>query len=143
MSFEREFLTMMPHTIWHQRRTGVDLYNRPAYDPVGTHYRCRITGKSLALRERMGEQDTVIFDIYVCPFPVVNGVKAFAGVEEGRVNFKGDIAQIVVNDKITLPANQGWRDRTPELFAVGNITDETGLHHIKVQCGWMYHRQGQ
>lgn len=121
MSFESEFLDMMPHTIEVHSWTGQDFDGVDQYVVPHKTYRCRIVGKGIALRRRDAEEDTVIFDIYA--------------------NTGGDVVK--VEDKIVLPADNAWIDRTPLIFAVGRYTDETGHHHTKIQCGWMYHRQGQ
>lgn len=134
MSFERDFLTMMPHIIGKQTRTGQDFNNVPTYNPTVERYRCRITGKAIALRRHEFEEDTVIFDIYVCPFPLN---------ELDEIQWGAPVALFAVEDRIILPADQAWIDQTPILFAVGRNTDEDGHHHVKLQCGWMYHRQGQ
>lgn len=120
MSFEAEFLEMMPHEITLEPWLEQDFHGADSYGPPRT-YRCRIVGKGIALRRRDQEDTTVIFDIY-----------AHTG---------GDVVKI--EDRITLPDDQAFLDRTPEIFAVGRFTDEQGHHHTKIQCGWMYHRQGQ
>lgn len=121
MSFELEFLEMMPHWIEVRHSLGFDYEGTPVYDPEIHYYQCRIVGKGLSLRRAQGEDDTVIYDIYV--------------------NGGGD--RFTNQDQITLPVDQAWVDRTPLIFAIGRYTDDTGHHHVKVQCGWMYHRQGQ
>lgn len=119
--FERsEFLTMMPHTVTIAPFTGRDLYGNLSHGaPVS--YRCRIVGKVLALRRTVTEDQSVIFDIYLDA--------------EGAV--------FSVNDQLILPADAAFVDQTPEIFAIARVTDEDGHHHVKMQCGWMYHRQGQ
>ena len=135
MSFEPQFLDMMPHIIAHQRFVSRDFNNIPTYDVAGEQrYRCRITGKVLALRRHEREEDTVIFDVYVCPYPLD---------ENDKIQWDEPEIVVGVEDKIILPDDQAWIDRTPLLFAVGRLTDEDGHHHVKLQCGWMYHRQGQ
>lgn len=121
MAFEDEFLTMMPHEIevWHH--LGTDFEGEEVYADTVVPYRCRIVGKGIALRRRFSEDQTVIYDIYV---------------DAGSNVFS-------MSDKIILPEDEAWIDRTPVIFAVGRNTDEDGHHHVKIQCGWMYHRQGQ
>lgn len=121
MSFEADFLNLMKDTVTIAPWTGVmDRDNRPTHGaPVS--YRARIVGKAIALRQVFGEQVTPIFDVYV--------------------NSGGVL--ITIHDLLTLPADVAWIDHTPVIFAVGNYTDENSLHHVKLQCGWMYHRQGQ
>lgn len=117
---EREFLELMPHRVKISPYEGTDFHGEIQYgDPV--EYRARIVGKGIALRRQQDEDDTVIFDVYLDA---------------------GD-AVIRVEDKIELPADAAWMDQTPLIFSVGRYSDESGVHHTKVQCGYMYHRQGQ
>ena len=122
MSFEKDFLDMMPHTITILNYLRDDFSGAPVYDEDNPRtYRCRIVGKGISLRTRQGEDDTVIFDIYA--------------------DMKGD--PLKQEDKIVLPADVAWNDQTPLIFAIGRYPDEDSHHHVKIQCGWMYHRQGQ
>ena len=51
MSFEPEFLEMMPHTITVYRYTGENFRGERTRDEANPRgYRCQITGKGLALR---------------------------------------------------------------------------------------------
>jgi hypothetical protein len=122
VSFESDFLELMPHeiTLYHWLSTnfhGVDVYDTD--NPITLQ--CRISGKGIALRRREEEDDAIIVDIYA--------------------DTKG--MRIALADMIVLPEDEAWIDRTPEIFALGRMTDEDGHHHTKIQCGWMYHRQGQ
>ena len=117
---EREFLEMMPHRVKISPYLGDDFNGDPQFGQP-TEYQCRIVGKGIALRRRSDEDDTVIYDIYLDA---------------------GDDV-IKTEDKIELPPDAAWIDQTPLIFAVGRYTDDEGIHHTKVQCGYMYHRQGQ
>lgn len=120
--FESEFLDLMPHTVTIYPRTGYDDSGVPSYTgSVGKAYQCRIVGKNLSLRRPLTQEQTVVFDIYV------NSGSDVFGLE----------------DRVELPNDGAWLDRYPKLFAVARLTDEDGHHHTKLQCGWMYHRQGQ
>lgn len=121
MSFEKDFLDLMPHTVKIYRAGPPNFNDEPTYPDPPKVYRARIVGKGLVLRDRQGQQDTVVFDVYI------------------------DMGDDVVTqeDKIELPADLAWMDSTPEIFSVGRYDDEEGHHHTKIQCGWMYHRQGQ
>lgn len=119
--FEKEFLELMPHTITVEHTTGRSLYGGPATYSTPKTYRCRISGKKLALRRTRDEQDTVIYDCWV--------------------EAKGD--NFTVHDRITLPDDGTFDIIQPIVFAVERLSDEHGYHHVKVQFGWMYHRQGQ
>lgn len=119
--FEDEFLTMMPHEIEVNHHLGQDFEGNDVYADAPVLYQCRIVGKGIALRRRFGDDMTVIYDIYV---------------HAGNNVF-------TTEDQVILPEDEAWVDRTPIIFAVGRYTDEDGHHHVKLQCGWMYHRQGQ
>lgn len=133
MAFEPEFLELMPHTIQVITFLGEDFRGDPTYDDANPReYRCRIVGKGLALRTRFSDQETVIYDIYIGP-----------RVEDGDIIWDSMNDVFKNEDKIVLPPDAVWVDQTPVIFAVGRFTDDTGQHHTKIQCGWMYHRQGQ
>lgn len=121
MSFEDEFLDMMPHFIEVNHWLGETFEGEQIYADAPVEYQCRVVGKGIALRTRFSSDHTVIFDIYV---------------NAGNNVFN-------LNDQIILPDDDAWMDRTPLLFAVGRYPDQDGHHHVKLQCGWMYHRQGQ
>lgn len=134
MAFELEFLELMPHVVKVFPYLGEDFYGDPQHDMENPRrYRCRIVGKGLALRTKMSDQETVIYDIYVGPRLDEN--------DQIVPNSSGDAFHI--EDKIVLPPDQVFTDQTPVIFAVGRFPDDTGHHHTKIQCGWMYHRQGQ
>lgn len=117
---EHEFLGMMPHTVTVEPYVADDFHGNPTYGEAKS-YACRIVGKGLSLRRREGEENTVVFDLYLDAGPDV----------------------ITTEDRVTLPDDAAFIDRTPEIFSVGKYTDDNGHHHTKIQCGWMYHRQGQ
>lgn len=119
---ESEFLELMPDYVKIYPFTGTyDFEGNPIRATEGVEYRARIVGKGLSVRRRSDEEDTVIYDVYI---------------DAGN-----DV--IRMEDKIELPPDQAWIDTTPEIFTVGRFSDEFGMHHTKIQCGWMYHRQGQ
>lgn len=134
--FESEFLELMPHIISVRHVGAYTVYGVP--DPngysVAKHYYCRITGKKLSLRRRDGEEDTVIYDVWARPWPI--GAKPT------------ELSTFTVHDKVILP-DDGTFDSVigsrvdPIIFATERVSDEDGYHHIKLQFGWMYHRQGQ
>jgi hypothetical protein len=119
---EADFLDMMPDRITVLRFTGVGFHGGKEYDEANPReYQCRIVGKGIALRRTETEDSALIVDIYA---------------DTGNDT-------LTLDDKITLPADPAWIDSTPEIFSIGRYTDEEGQHHTKIQCGWMYHRQGQ
>lgn len=122
MSFEREFLTMMPETVRIAPYTGRNEYGKPQYGAFVT-YRARVSGKLISLRRSNEDQITTIFDVWI-------------DITEAQ-------PVLSVEDKLELPNDPQFGDRYPVIFAVARQTDEDGHHHVKLQCGWMYHRQGQ
>lgn len=129
--FDPEFLTMMPHTIQWQSLTGIDSHGNRSYG-TARRYRCRVTGKYLPLRTGTADDQAPIFDIFI-------GAQI---EDDGTFTPVGDDV-FGPDDLLTLPAGAEWIDGTPEIFAIGRNTDEDGHHHVKIQCGWKYHRQGQ
>lgn len=119
MAFEDEFLDMMPHTVWVAPYTGHDADNIATYG-ADVPYRCRIAGNIAALRTAQSELSTVIFTIWM----------AAAG------------ATITIRDRLTLPDDPTYINRYPTIFTVDRLSDEDGSHHVRIQCGWAYHRQG-
>lgn len=133
MSFELDFLSMMPHTITMKPRIDFDIHGEPSYGPE-VQYRCRITGKFIPLRSATMQSDTPIFDIYC-------GAKVDPDDPNNFISMTNEV--IGVEDFIQLPNDPAWIDGTPEIFAIARETDDDGHHHVKIQCGWKYHRQGQ
>jgi hypothetical protein len=125
MAFTDDFLELMPDIVGIEAYGGEDEFGDPLpYGPL-TLFQCRIVGKGLSVRRQASEDDTVIYDIYL-------------DVREDPFR------TFTTKDRITLPPDQGFLDLTPEIFTVGRFPDEDNEpHHIKLQCGWMYHRQGQ
>jgi hypothetical protein len=136
--FEAEFLTMMPHEVSLQLLVGYTSTMEPIYEtdeddqPVIRRYRARVTGKSLSLRQPTEEEVTPIFDIYL-------GARL---LDDGSWRPVGD-DPIEEGAKLILPDDPAWAHGTVVIFAVGRNTDEDGHHHVKIQLGWRYHRQGQ
>jgi hypothetical protein len=124
VAFESEFLTMMPHRLTVEHWDGVsmdDQGNASGFDdPV--EYRCRISGKAVSVRRSTDEQEAIIYDIWL---------------------WNHDSAIFRQEDRITFPVTFMFRQERPSIFTVGSFTDQDSQHHVKLQCGWMYHRQGQ
>lgn len=129
--FESDFLDMMPHVVTITPATGIDRNGEIAYG-TPRDYQSRISGKYLSLRRPNSEGATPVFDIWI-------GARLRDG--EPLPLDTGDA--FTVDALLQLPDDPAWIDGTPVIFAIGRISDDEGHHHIKVQCGWMYHRQGQ
>ncbi len=130
MAFESEFLSMMPYTVTVEPYVGYDRDNVATFGTAVT-FRARIVGKVISLRRSDKEDATPVFDVYL------------GGIVQGNSVIPVGNILMTTNDRLTLPVNQGWVDETPVIFAVARSTDEEGHHHVKLQCGFMYHRQGQ
>lgn len=122
MSFEHEFEDLFPNRVSIEPWAGQDTYGAPVYGAART-FPCRVSGKALALRRPTEEGKTPIFDIWL---------------NAGDVMIS-DLDRVTIVGTDTRWSGQG----TLVLFAVGVYTDPDGVHHTKLQCGWMYHRQGQ
>lgn len=131
MSFEAEFLEFMPYQVTVEPFVGLDRDNASTFGDAVT-FQARIVGKVISLRRSEREDATPVFDVYLGG--IVN--------DDGSISPVGNIL-LTTNDRLTLPSGQGWVDETPIIFAVARATDEQGHHHVKLQCGFMYHRQGQ
>jgi len=123
--FEPDFLSMFAHTVQIQRWDGTyDGEGNPSPSATVLEFQCRISGKKLGERRSQGDGDNQdVFDIWF---------------------YDPENRTFTVNDKVTLPTDLAFaQDRNPSIYAVARVTDEEGQHHIKIQCGWQYHRQGQ
>lgn len=122
MTLELEFLEMMDAVLQIEPCQGFNSHGEPI---PGTPYEvpCRVSGKAIALRKGTTADKTPIFDVWA--------------VTGGHY--------ISLDDRITvIGADPRWtRQGRLVLFAVGQYTDDDGIHHTKLQCGWQYHRQGQ
>lgn len=129
--FEPDFLDMMPFLVTISPAIGIDTNGEISYG-TPREYRARISGKYISLRRPTSADGTPVFDIWI-------GARWID--EEPASLDDGDA--FTVDALVELPDDPAWIDGTPVIFAIGRITDNDGHHHIKVQCGWMYHRQGQ
>lgn len=122
---------MMPHTVEVAPFVGTDRFNQHSYGPR-VAYRARVVGKIITLRRADKEDRSPIFDVYV------------GGIISGEEVLPLNSTLFTTDDQIYLPSTDpAWVDHTPLIFAVARATDEDGHHHVKLQCGFMYHRQGQ
>jgi hypothetical protein len=129
MSFEAEFLEFMPHLVTiYPVAAALTRNGAHTHTVTGVQYHARISGKVVSLRRQDHEDVSGILDVWLG-----------SRVDE----LPQTTTPISVLDKIELPNSTEWFDRYPMIFAVGRYADPDGIHHTKVQCGWMYHRQGQ
>jgi len=126
MAWDKQFLSMFPHTVTVQAWNGsYDENGQPLHTGSAiVEYPARVSGKKISSRRVESEGDNQdIFDVWLHA--------------TGAVKF-------TVNDKLTLPDEVVFSEnRVPNIFAIGRVSDDDGQHHVKLQCGWRYHRQGQ
>jgi len=124
MALEPEFLELMRHTILVEHWDGVsrDESGQPSAWGAAVSYRCRVAGKVVTLRRVDSAQDAIIYDIWLR--------------NHTDAHFREE-------DRVTLPTELQFRQEYPSIFTIGVFDDTVGLHHVKLQCGWQYHRQGQ
>lgn len=109
MSFERDFLELMPDTVTITQRSGSNAYGEHTFSGATTH-RARIVKKIEMLRTIRGEEkvsDTVVW---------VAGNGTFPNVEP--------------DDKVTLPDGT-----TRPVLQIHTFGDDDGNHHVKVYLG--------
>lgn len=116
MSFESEFLSLMPHTITVRPKTGVNSYNEPTFGTAKT-YRCLVNEKQHLVRDvredRRGEEVVAKGMAFVAPAAT-----------------DGTTTEIKVDDELTLP------DGTiSPIIVVEKNADDKGLHHLVVRFG--------
>lgn len=122
MSFENEFLDMMPYTVTVKAPTGKNAQGQPTYaGAVALPYRARIVGPVTSLRHSTKTEIAELHTLWL---------------NSGTVALNPTY-------QLTLPTASPWLGRTPIIFSVNYVTDEFGMHHTKITCGFMYHRQGQ
>lgn len=126
MAFESEFYTMFAHVVELQLWDGTyDRFGIPNHSAEVLAFPARISGKKLGERRPMTEGDNQdVFDIWF---------------------HDPDNHTYTINDKVILPSDDAAfaQGRFPTIYAVVRVTDDDGQHHVKIQCGWQYHRQGQ
>lgn len=123
MAYDATFAELFPHTITLAPWTGGYDGNGTPQHGAAVLYAARISGKKISIRRTMGEEDQDIFDVWF---------------------YAAATVKITVQDILTLPNEQVFiENRTPVIFAVARVSDEDGQHHVKLQCGWQYRRQGQ
>jgi hypothetical protein len=127
MAFDLQFLDMMPDRVRIAPFVSFDRY-KVAQFGADVEYVARISGKMVAARRPEKQEDANIMDVWLGAR--VDGLPI-------------STTRITVSDRMTLPDVAAFPDFSPVIFTVGRWTDDEGQHHIKVQCGWMYRRQGQ
>jgi hypothetical protein len=126
MAFDRSFLKLMDAVVTVAPFISYDRGNQPTYGPA-VEFHARVSGKLVSLRRSEKQDWASIMDVWLGP----------------RVDGGDEPVKITLQDQLILPDEPVWVDRYPVIFAIGRYTDDTAHHHAKLQCGSMYHRQGQ
>lgn len=126
MSLDPQLLALMPHTVTLTAPTGKNGQGLPTYvGGVPKSYQARIVGMSMAIRMREQDDRQRLFNVYVA-----------MGSDPVTASYR-----------LQLPTSSEWEDGSektdPIIFSVLRETDEEGSHHVKLTCGFMYHRQGK
>jgi hypothetical protein len=107
MSFEAEYLTMMPSTMVVFPFLAFDNYGDPSYGTTGINYRCRIEYEDVVVRDQLGQD-------------VVSNVTAYVAATT-RLN---KLSQYVLPD-----------GTTGVVQSIAVQFDDEGIHHNVVHLG--------
>jgi hypothetical protein len=107
MSFEEEFLSMMPHEVTVQKAGASTGTGHRTYGTAKT-YRARIEHDVRTVRNAQGEE-----------------------VVSNTVVYLNTTDEIQPDDLLTLPS--GFIPRKPPIITIGRVSDEDGLHHTVVR----------
>lgn len=113
MSWEPEFLALMPLTVYRSTATATNLHGARTYSTSVHSYRARVTGITAAQR---GEHDQT-----AAPQAVVWVASTGTGLS--------------VNDKWRLPSGV-LSSSVPPILRADCVMDEDGPHHWKLTAGW-------
>ena len=113
MTFESEFLDLMPETITIEQPTSQDGYGKRSYG-AAISYRCRVVEKLEKITTVQGREDFATTKVYVAP----NASSGLLPTLSARI-------------RVTLP------DGTqPNVVGFGRQSDEDGPHHALIYFGF-------
>lgn len=107
MSFDPEFLTLMPSTIQVRELFGVNDYGEPSYSTAVTRYRCLVQLQPTLVNNAQGEEVVSSHTAYVASTGTMNATALY-----------------------TLPDGS-----TPALQSITTMFDEDGIHHSVLHFG--------
>lgn len=111
MSWEREFLDLMPSSVTVAHLASRSVTGTVTYTTTASTYRARIVQKQHQVRDSQG-----------------NTVMAAA------VMWIASTGTINATDRIRIPAGSG--STAPPILAVESFPDEDGTHHYKIHLGY-------
>lgn len=104
MSFENDFLDLMPHTITHSTFKSFDGYGKASYSTISSSYTARVTYNAKLVRSFNGQEQ-------------VSSAQAVLATTK----------TIRTDDKLTLPSGD-----SPIILRIEKMSDTGGLHHQMV-----------
>ena len=107
MSFDTEFLTLMPSTVSVKELVSVNSYGDPTYSTGATSYRALVEQKPTLIRNFSGEEVVAMYTVYVASTEALSPTSFY-----------------------TLPNGD-----TPEVQSITVAYDEDGIHHNVLYLG--------
>jgi hypothetical protein len=107
VSFDPEFLTMMPSTMRVFPFITFDTYGEPSYSTAATNYRCRIEPDGQVVKDQLGKDIVLNVTAYVASTSALN----------------------VLSNYILPDGSTGI------VISISPVPDEDGIHHNVVRLG--------
>lgn len=108
MSFERDFLSMMPDTITVSTVATLGVGGAATFSTASTSFRCRVVPKNLFVHDSRGQGAAVAYEVWVA----------------------STSAKLAPSSKYTLPDGS-----TPPVVTVDRFPDQQGGHHVRLRLG--------
>ena len=110
MSFEADYLDMMPHTVAVYPWASASMYGEATYSTSGTTYSCLIQDKFMNIVNLQGEDVTVTTVVHVASTTPLEATAKYV-------------------------LNNGSTTMEPTLASISRLYDEDGLHHHVLYFG--------
>lgn len=107
MSFDPDYLELMPSTLTVNEVSGFNSYGEPTYSTTTTTYRCLITEKPTQVFDQMGEEVVATHHVIVA-----------------------STSRLSATAEYTFPDGS-----TPHLASMSVFYDEDGIHHHELFFG--------
>lgn len=107
MSFDSDFLTLMPSTLVERQLASFDVYGDPTYSTAETRYRCLVELKPTRVLNQQGVEIMATHVAYVASTGLMSATSEY-----------------------TLPDGS-----TPEVQNIHTFYDEDGIHHSVMYFG--------
>ena len=107
MSFERQFRTMMPHTVTVRTLASKSADGSPTYSTAASTYTARVVTAQRQIRDGSGNVKMAAFDVWIA-----------------------STGSLSPQSRFTLPDGS-----SPPVLSLSSYPDEDGTHHTKVVFG--------